>query len=184
MRSTLFALSVVALAVPLAVACGPRSNRSGQNDNPQPTATVPAEPLTVIIDANQTMTAVGGDGVGVFVEYKSGGHWHVWWTCDTNHSKLACSFTISGSVLGGVRNLTGDSSASLSAGSLVASSTVTTDVKEIFFDANPGEKLTLDARVNGIDPTTSLFFFVQDGKINGAYPGALTNPLIFKPSQV
>ena len=186
MRISYLALALTTLAIPLAVACGPRSRASGHYDNPQPTSTTPVvvDPLTVVIDTNETMTAVGGDGVGVFVEYKSGGHWAVWWTCDTTRSKLGCSFSISGSAAGNLKNLTGDKDAQLVSGALAITSTVATEVHEIAFDTNPGEKLTLSAKVNGIDPTTSLFFFVQDGKINGGFTGKLTKPLVFQPSQL
>jgi hypothetical protein len=184
MRLSQLALITAAAVFPLAVACGPRSRSHGNNDNPQPTATTPVaiDPVTVVVDTDQTMTAVGGDGVGVFIEYKKGGHWAVWWTCDTTRSKLGCTFSISGAAVGGLRNLAGDNDARLVSGALAISSTVTTEVHEIAFDTNPGEKLTLDAKVAGIDPATSLFFFVQDGKINGGYTGKLTNPLIFQPS--
>ncbi|CAN5446740.1 hypothetical protein BH09MYX1_BH09MYX1_04600 [soil metagenome] len=183
MRLTWLALAFATL-LPLAVACGPR-DRTRYDNNPQPTATTPTVvgPVTVVIDTNQTMTAAGGDGVGVFVEYKSGGHWALWWTCDTSRSNLGCAFTINGSALGKLKNLTGDADAHLDAGALVIGSSVTTEAHEIAFDTNPGDDLTLDARVTGITPSTSLFFFVQDGKINGGYTGALTNPLIFQPSQ-
>jgi hypothetical protein len=42
-----------------------------------------ATPLLVDVDPNQTLSAAPGQGAGVFIEYKTGGHWHVWWTCDT-----------------------------------------------------------------------------------------------------
>lgn len=185
MRLSYFVFALTAVAVPLAVACGPRSRTNGNNNNPQPTATTPVvvDPVTVVIDTDQTMTAVGGDGVGVFVEYKKGGHWAVWWTCDTTRSNLGCTFSITGTAPGFVRNLSGDTDARVQDGGLWIASTVTTEVHEIAFDTNPGEKLTLNAKVSGIDPTTSLFFFVQDGKINGGFTGKLTNPLIFQPSQ-
>ncbi len=184
MRLSYLAFVAAAAAFPLAVACGPRSRTQDNNPNPQPTTTTPVvvDPVTVVVDTDQTMTAVGGDGVGVFVEYKKGGHWAVWWTCDTTRSKLGCTFSIGGTAAGGLRNLTGDTDARLVSGSLSIASTVATEIHEIAFDTNPGEKLTLDAKVNGIDPATSLFFFVQDGKINGGFTGKLTNPLIFQPS--
>jgi hypothetical protein len=141
--------------------------------------------LTVLIDTDQTMTATGGDGVGVFVEYAAGGHWHLWWTCDTSRSGLSCGFSIDGNAevaAGGIRNLTGDAAAQLANGALSISSSTAYEVHEIAFDTNAGTKLTLNARVQGIDPATSFFFFVQDGKINGGFKGRLTNPLIFQPT--
>lgn len=184
MRPLAFLTAVVLLA-PLAMACGPSS--SNNNYNPPPVATTPptVQPLTVVIDTDQTMTAVGGDGVGVFVEYAQGGHWHLWWTCDTTRSGLTCGFSIDGNAelgSGGIRNLSGDPAAQLNGGALAIASTTAYEVHEITFDTSAGTKLTLNARVQGIEPSTSFFFFVQDGKINGGFQGRLTNPLIFQPS--
>jgi len=185
MRS-LALLAAMVLSVPLALACGPHSNNNNNNPSPTPTTPPVVQPLTVLIDTDQTMTATGGDGVGVFVEYAAGGHWRLWWTCDTTHSNLSCGFTIGGNVdvgnTNGIRNLAGDNAAQLVNGGLSISSTTATEVHQITFDTDAGTKLTLDARVQGIDPSTSFFFFVQDGKINGGFQGKLTNPLIFQPT--
>src|SRR5689334_23022928 len=54
-------------------------------------------PMLVEIDTDQTMTADPGQGVGVFVEYSKGGHWHVWWTCDTAKTRQSCEFSVSAS---------------------------------------------------------------------------------------
>ena len=173
-------LAAVALLAPLAIACVDHSANNNNNPTPAPTTPPVVQPLTVLIDTDQTMTATGGDGVGVFVEYAAGGHWHLWWTCDTSRSGLSCGFSIDGNAevaAGGIRNLTGDAAAQLSNGALSISSSTAYEVHEIAFDTTAGTKLTLNARVQGIDPATSFFFFVQDGKINGGYAGTLTNPL-------
>jgi len=49
------------------------------------------EPMLVGIDTDQTVDAVPGEGVGLFVEYSSGGNWLLWTTCDTNYSNVACN---------------------------------------------------------------------------------------------
>src|SRR5690242_1712082 len=61
----------------------------------------PTGPMLVDVDTDQTMNAVGGDGVGVFVEYAKGGHWHVWWTCDTNKTQESCDFAVTMTVAAG-----------------------------------------------------------------------------------
>src|SRR5580704_5505136 len=43
-----------------------------------------SQPMLVVVDANQTMSASPGQGVGVFTQYQTGGHWNVWWSCDTS----------------------------------------------------------------------------------------------------
>lgn len=51
----------------------------------------------------------------------------------------------------------------------------------IAFDTKAGQSITVKATVAGIE-NASLFFFVQDGKVNGGYAGALSNPLTFRPT--
>src|SRR5579883_97816 len=70
------------------------------------------QPMLVDVDPNQTMNATPGDGVGVFVQYKTGGHWYVWWTCDTNKSGQPCAFdntvTVSKGTITNVAPMTAD----------------------------------------------------------------------------
>lgn len=60
-----------------------------------------ASPELAKLDTNASMTQTPGQGVGVFAQYDSGGHWYVWWTCDTNISHDACAFSIQATVAGG-----------------------------------------------------------------------------------
>jgi hypothetical protein len=48
----------------------------------------------VEIQPDQILQAAPGEGVGIFVEYATGGKWRVWTTCDTFTSKKVCSFDI------------------------------------------------------------------------------------------
>src|SRR5687768_2242293 len=76
----------------------PRVQQTGVTPSaePEPPPPPPTEvqPLVVEIDSDRTMTATGGEGVGVFVEYATGGKWHVFWTCDTAISGQACQFLL------------------------------------------------------------------------------------------
>ena len=184
----LFAFPLI-LALPLFAACivdpGP-SNRT-----PPPSGTAPASvpPMVVSVDTNQTMNAKGGEGVGVFVEYRAGGHWHVWLTCDTSVSGQDCSFKLSaGAASGSLRNLlptsagTAQVDVSNIGGAIAVSSRITTEVAGIDFDSDPGARVTIDASVSGLH-TGDFFFFVQDGTVNGGFAGKFTNPLAFEPSQ-
>jgi hypothetical protein len=150
-----------------------------------PTSPAAGSPLLVEVDTDQTMNAVGGDGVGVFIEYGRGGKWHVWWTCDTDQTKQACDFAVGASVAtGAITNvdateLAGGFITSPTPSRVDAKSTVTTEVRGIRFDTAPGAVITLEASVGGLKDG-SFLFFVQNGKVNGGYAGKLTNPLMLQ----
>jgi hypothetical protein len=136
-------------------------------------------PMLVDVDTNQTMSATPGDGVGVFVEYKAGGSWHVWWTCDTNKSQQSCNFSVKLSASAPLSNVvtTGSAQASTATPGITTFTTNTSSaIDGVTFDTVAGDVLTLDAAVDGI-ADGSFVFFVQSGKVNGGYTGKLTNPL-------
>ena len=148
-------------------------------------------PMLVDVDPNETMNATPGNGVGVFVEYKTGGHWHVWWTCDTNKTGLDCAFNNTVSVASGsITNLAGQGLATSDgvtqpgAQTVVAATRTTTGVDGMTFDTpfSSGQTpvITLEAQLNGSDNGQYLFF-VQDSEINGGFMGTLTDPLQLEP---
>jgi hypothetical protein len=161
----------------------------GGTDAGAPSTTLPPSPapLLVVVDTNQVMNADPGQGVGVFTEYASGGKWHIWWTCDTTISGLPCDVVMSATTTAGT--ITNVDGAALQGGTFTtptpsrveASITTTTQVNGLTFMTNPGALITLEATIGGLKEgpgaNRSFFFFVQDGKINGGYTGALTNPL-------
>ncbi len=142
-------------------------------------------PMLVEIDTDQTMTAEGGEGVGVFVEYAKGGHWHVWWTCDTAQTRQSCDFSVSAAAASGnvsnvdASELAGGFVTTSTASRVEAKSTTTSEIHGIRFDTSPGAIVTVDAAVGGLKDG-SFLFFVQDGKVNGGFAGKLTNPLQFQ----
>lgn len=144
--------------------------------------TGPVQPLLAVVDTDQTMDAVGGDGVGLFIEYSAGGHWHLWWTCDTNQTQQSCNFVIGASVASGAitnldaTQLSGGFATLSSTTQLDAQSTTTTQVSGIRFDTDPGATIKLEASMSNITDG-SFLFFVQSGQVNGGYAGALSNPL-------
>jgi hypothetical protein len=147
-----------------------------------------SSPILVDVDANQVMKADAGSGVGVFTEYRTGGHWHVWWTCDTAVDQdSACNYDISVSAeSGGIANAVteGPDAASVSWGGsnsidLVVTTTIAVD--GVAFDTDPGAIITLDAMLNG-EQNGAFLFFVQRGKINGGYQGTLSDPLMLEPA--
>ena len=150
------------------------------------------QPMLVDVDPNRTMNASPGDGVGVFTQYQSGGHWNVWWTCDTNKTSQPCSFDVTVTVsTGSIANAAGqalergDTVTQASPQQLEVVTTTTTAVDGVTFDtvvpSGTTPIITLDAKLSGAE-NPSYLFFVQDGNINGNYTGTLTDPLMLEPS--
>ena len=145
--------------------------------------------MLVDIDTNRTMTAQPGDGVGVFTEYAAGGHWRVFWACDTNRTAFDCSFKIGVSTSGPITNAAGESLdvtdalglTQATSGQLSVDALTSTTIKGVSFDTAPGTSIVLDAQVDG-SHDGRILFFVQDGQVNGGYAGELADPLTFEPS--
>jgi hypothetical protein len=138
--------------------------------------------MLVQVDTDQTMHEAGGDGVGVFVEYGKGGHWHLWWTCDTSRTQQSCDFAVGAAAASGnvsnvnATDLAGGFVASATPSRVDARSTTTTEVHGIRFDTAPGVAITVDASIGGVK-NGAFLFFVQNGKVNGGFAGTLTDPL-------
>jgi hypothetical protein len=161
---------------------GGSTGDTGNAGNTGNTGTSSPSPMLVEIDTDQTMSADPGQGVGVFVEYAKGGHWHVWWTCDTAKTRQSCEFSVSASVASGNitnvdgRDLAGGFHTTPTSSRVEAKITTTNQVHGLRFDTNAGAVLTLDASVGGLKDGAFLFF-VQNGKVNGGWQGKVTNPL-------
>jgi len=151
-------------------------------------------PMLVQVDPNGTITQTPGQGVGVFAQYQPGGHWYVFWTCDTDLSDESCPFTIevtaengditaavpqgfgaNDDLVGGGQDGGGGSSA------ITARTTTTTTVQGVEFDTTPGAKIQLSAALDG-EYSGSFLFFVQDNQVNGGYTGTVTDPLDLVPT--
>lgn len=140
--------------------------------------------MHAIIDSNETLTATAGEGVGVFVEYVSGGIWNVWWTCDTNLTGSACNFRVDASMVEGAieeldASAAGGGATRPADNRVVVTATTGADIHGISFKASPGAELLLDATLNGVRDG-SFIFFVQDGKVRGGYQDRVTDPLYLK----
>ncbi len=162
---------------------GPGDFGSGQA---APASDAATQPMLVDVDPDKTMTARPGEGVGVFTEYATGGHWHVWWTCDTYRSGQSCSFQLTITVASGAIANTvgetleaGDQLLQPSPGEVDVTTQTSTGRDGVRFDTSPGAVITIDAKLNGQDDG-NLLFFVQDGAVNGNYGGTLTDPLMFE----
>ena len=148
-----------------------------------------AQPLLVDVDPNRTLTATPGQGVGIFTEYTTGGHWHVWWTCDTSQTSLSCPFQIritspSSSIAGAASDASSSTGGQLTTPSpqeIDDTVTTTTGTDGVTFRTAPGATITLDASIGGVRDG-AYFFFVQDGTVNGGFKGTLTDPLMLEGS--
>ena len=144
------------------------------------------QPLIVRVDADRTLSAVPGDGVGVFTEYRTGGHWHVWWTCDTNVTHHDCGYRVAVTpVAGSLANAVGADLSPLdtflqSSDRLDIVTETSVGTQGVTFDAEPGASIQIDAQVNQAR-NGAFFFFVQGGIVNGGYTGPLSDPLVFQP---
>jgi hypothetical protein len=146
-----------------------------------------ATPILVDIDTDKTMNAKPGEGVGVFAEYAAGGHWHIWWTCDTNVNTagpLTCDFSVHVNVTQGTIGLKADAPAGAShlapsAQELDLDTTTGAEVHGFTFDTDAGAVITLEATIGG-QHDGRYFFFVQNGQVNGGFTGTLTDPLMLE----
>lgn len=183
--------AVVAAAVGCTVDVRDRGMRGPvQSGSPDGQLAPDPKPAMILarVDTGKTMSAPPGDGVGIFIEYATGGAWHLWWTCDTRQTGESCVFDLSASVdTGQINNpredstLTGDANAALSASpTLVAAASKTTlSAHGVRFETVPGAVITLDARIGG-ERSGKYFFFVQNGVPNGGYDGSLSDPLMLQ----
>jgi len=170
--------------------CGPDRSRSGLDYAGSDVGTGGSgstKPMLVVVDPDRVMHATAGQGVGVFTEYQTGGHWRVWWTCDTAKTSQACRFDVIAAVadgaLGNAAGLSltdGDQLSQANAQSVEALTTTTANIEGMTFDSAAGATITLDAQVGALRDG-SFLFFVQDGKINGGYMSTLTDPLMLQP---
>jgi hypothetical protein len=155
------------------------------------------QPMLVRAETGQILQSKPGEGVGVFVEYAAGGHWTIWWTCDTDKTARTCNYGINATTQSGhITNVAGYDGTTLTpseggpfdAGLSEAGppafpiqGAVTTQIQGITFDTDPGATIevtaTLDDSYDG-----SLFYFVDDNKVKDGYHGVLTDPLEFQPT--
>jgi hypothetical protein len=156
--------------------------------DPPPAVEPPAqqEPKQVAIEPDKALQWDAGEGVGMFVEYTSGGHWHVWASCDTNVSFEVCNFEAFVTVASGdkLSNLqadtleNGDIVEELEDGALHLATRTSSEFDGMTFDATPGGVIALEAYLDG-DPDPRILYWFGDGVL---HEGSPTDPVEFKPS--
>jgi hypothetical protein len=156
---------------------GAGGNTPGQN---------PGEISQVAIQPDQSLQAKPGDGVGIFVEYKSGGTWHVWTTCDTFTSKAVCNFDLfAGTAVAtqlrsyATDTLEGpDEAKDLGNGTVELLAETDSDTDGLILETEPGAPLTLEPYLDG-KSAEAFVYWVSDNVI---HTGAPANPVEFVPS--
>ena len=174
------------LAVPLFVACGygdHRSYRDDYSDYPPPTSSVNIEEAT--IDTDQLLEIDPGDGAGAFVEYETGGTYHVTTSCDVGQGG-DCYWDILVTPLGDASllsvspfDLESDDSVVLGFGNQLRMVAKTgKDLDGFSFQTEPGAAIELDALLDD-GPGNRYLFWVGDGALHS---GAPSNPIDLVPS--
>jgi len=154
------------------------------DDNPPTTI----EPMLVNIDSDMELAAKPGDGVGIFVEYYTGGRYRIWTTCDTNFSGSVCPFEIytsvdTASTISAVveENLEGYDSVTINQGQGAVDLYFETgsDSDAVEINVTPGAILRLEAFVDSLSQPHFIYWFG-----NGVlHEGAPTNPVDFNPTK-
>lgn len=154
-----------------------------QDTNPPPAL---PEPMLVVIDTDQTMDAVPGDGVGIFVEYSTGGDWLVWTTCDTNTSGAPCAFDVFASVdtssklesIEAIDTEGHDAVEVLANGEAHLHADTASDIDGMHLVTTPGAILRVEVSLDGLS-SEQFVYWVGKGVL---HTGAPTNPVDFQPS--
>lgn len=167
-------------------------DRDGRDPTPIPDDTqVPVEPELVTIDADAKLNADPGEGVGIFVEYATGGHWRVFTTCDYNtptNPGYACQYDVFATVLdagGEITNVNGEDLEGKDGIALRSDGTVhlyaenTVGLNGFTFDAPPGATVELEVYLDGVADPHVLYWVGKDV----LHRGAPTDPLDLQPTE-
>jgi hypothetical protein len=158
-----------------------------QNDDDDSSPPTPADDVRrVALDTDATLSTEPGEGVGIFVEYTAGGTWTLWTTCDTNTSKVVCSFDIYASVdtsselidLAGIEIEKTDATRLVDIGVAYFHAETGSDIDAMTFATTPGAVVRLEAYLDGTQEPRFVYWFGD----SVLHEGAPSNPLDFKPT--
>lgn len=153
------------------------------NDEPAPPD---HDPWRVSIDTNAVVHSEPGEGVGIFVEYAAGGTWTLWTTCDTNTSRVICSFDLYASVdtsselfdiVGSELERT-DAVRLVDEGVAYFHAETGADIDAMTFTTTEGAIVRLEAYLDGELQPRFIYWF-GDGVL---HKGAPSNPIDFEPT--
>lgn len=177
------------LALPLVVACGYGDHTShhdgsnGRNSYYTPPPATQGNIESATIDADQLLDADPGAGAGAFIEYESGGIYHVTTSCDAGQ---ACNWDIvvtplDDAALLGVApvDLESDDSVTIGSGNQVRFVALTgKDFDGFTLKTDPGAAIEVDALLDNA-AANRYVFWVGDGAL---VSGAPSNPVDLVPS--
>lgn len=154
-------------------------------DDPTDPGTVPQEVSQVDIQPDRVLESTPGEGVGIFVEYQTGGHWRVWTTCDTFSSKQICSYSIFASTTRAehlrayaTEDAEGyDEVKDLGGGMVQFLADTDSDTDALVLDVEEGQPLDLEVYIDGQNAQPYVYW-VSDDIVHG---GAPDNPVRFLP---
>lgn len=155
----------------LSAACGYDNGDRSQVDESVDVATVSG-----IIDTGATMADLEG-GVGVFVEYATGGNWKLQVGCDYATSRNPClwdiwAYTREGGTFLSSQTLNLDSTDLLtvySDGQLQLQTDTRAEVEGVAFVADAGAPVTFDLWLDGEKYPEDFFYYISKGAVvNGA----------------
>jgi hypothetical protein len=157
---------------------------------PTDPVTPPAEELLteVAIQPDRTLEAAPGEGVGIFVEYYSGGKWRIWTTCDTFSSKQVCKFQILASTVRtehlrtyATEDVEGfDEVQDLGGGMVQLIADTDSDTDTLVLEVEDGQPLEVEVYIDG-QSAQPFVYWVSDDLIHA---GAPDNPVRFLPAIV
>lgn len=159
--------SLVLLLALSSVACG-----YDNDDRTRVDPTASSDLSLGAIDTDAKMTNLDS-GVGMFVEYTSGGTWTVRFACDTAETKLDClwdvyAYTSDGGRIYSFTQLDLESEdfvAVASDGTLRIQTRTTTDLDGVEFVTDEGEPVTFDIWLDGEDAPNKYVFWMSNGEV-------------------
>lgn len=156
-------------------------DKNPPSEDPEPEPIVPS----YAIQSDMVFEAKPGEGVGIFVEYQTGGKWHIFTTCDTFTSKQVCSFDI---FAGGrtaedlkayaTEETEGfDEVKDLGDGTLELIADTDSDTDGLVVEMNPGSPLRLEVYLDG-QSAEKFVYWISDDTVHAGVPD---NPVQFVP---
>ncbi len=183
-----YAIACIAALAAAASACTYDDRHHHDGEGPDYVEPPVEEPMaSSAIDTGATLADIEpGRGAGAFVEYESGGKWHVYTACDTELSGTGCMWDIIVSVADGDEITTFDrdqleGSDTLdwySPQSVQLLTNTTYDFDGFRLEATAGAPLVVDVYLDG-DPAPKYIYWVGDGAL---HRGAPTNPIELVPT--
>jgi hypothetical protein len=178
--------SALVLCLPLAACSYGDGDDAPLRRGTDPDPLVPVRGASAVIDTDSGLEVTPGEGVGLFVEYESGGRWRLFMTCDTDISGFGCEWDIVVAPTEGViEAITADRLEFEdfldfwgSDGARLVTLTAY-DVDGALFDAPPGAGLVVDALLDDAFAHRYIYW-VGDGAVHGGAPGS---PLELSPSE-